>query len=434
MKTVFISTAIPYTNSVPHLGFALEIVQADVLARYYRIKGEDVFFLTGTDENALKNVIAARELGMETKDLVDKNAAEFRELKEILNLSWSDFIRTTEQRHREGVEKFWLAAGRDIYKKKYKGLYCIGCEEFKTAKDLVNGCCPEHSTTKLEKVEEENYFFRLSKYQEQLEGLIKSDTLKIIPEVRKNEALSFVRQGLEDFSISRSRKRAQGWGIQVPGDDDQVIYVWLDALTNYITALGYADSSAKFKKYWQDGNFIMHMIGKGVNRFHSVYWPAMLLSAGIRLPGHIFVHGYVTINGQKISKSLGNVVSPDEVVSKYGIDPVRYYLLREIPSYEDGDFSYKKFEERYNGDLANGLGNLVARVAALGEKLGPISFNFEKDVDKNIRVSCEAVFGDYVRHIEEFRLNETLIDVWKLVSLADKYINKKNRGRLPEKT
>lgn len=424
-KTFFISTAIPYVNASPHVGFALEIIQTDVLARYHRIKGEDVFFLTGTDENALKNVLAAREIGITPQELVDKYAAEFNGLKKILDLSWNDFIRTTEERHVRGAQKFWENCKKDdIYKKKYKGLYCVGCEEFKTDKELIGGRCPEHPNRRLEEVEEENYFFRLAHYQGKLEELIESRKIEVLPYSRRNEVLSFIRQGLQDFSISRSQARAQGWGVSVPGDPSQIMYVWFDALTNYITALGYADESDTFRKYWQENDdTILHVIGKGVSRFHAIYWPAMLISAGLNLPKRIFVHGYLTVEGKKISKSTGNVIDPTELVKKYGVDPVRYYLLREIPSGEDGDFSYKKFEDRYNGDLANGLGNLVARVTTLGEKVSPIQFKFPDDIERKIIEEVGRVFHFYQEHLEEIRFNEALALVWELVSFADKYIN-----------
>ena len=372
-KKFYITTAIPYVNSRPHIGFALEVVQTDVIARYQRQQGDDVRFLTGTDENALKNVQAAEEAGHPVKEFVAGNAELFQKLLTTLNISNDDFIRTSaEDRHIKGAQKFWAACKpEDIYKKKYRGLYCVGCEEFKLEKDLVNGECPEHPGKKLEEVEEENYFFKLSNYQDKLLEIIKSGEIAIIPDGRRNETLAFIESGLEDFSISRSRERAKNWGVEVPGDLSQVMYVWFDALSNYITALGYADDSEMFEEYWQKGE-TLHVIGKGINRFHAIYWPAMLLSAGVALPKKIFIHGYVTANGQKMSKSIGNVIDPFEVVEKYGIDPVRYYLLREIPSTEDGDFSYEKFEERYNGELANGIGNLVARVATLGERISPI--------------------------------------------------------------
>jgi len=385
----YVTTAIPYVNAAPHIGFALEIVQADAIARYHRLIGDDTFFLTGTDENALKNVQSAEKAGVPVKKFVDRNSQRFEDLKGALNLSFDDFIRTTEERHVKGAQKLWQACDPDdIYKKGYRGLYCIGCEQFYTEKELVEGKCPEHGTVP-ETVEEENYFFKLSGYQEQLIKLIESDELKIIPATRKNEVLSFIKGGLEDFSISRSNKRAKGWGVPVPGDESQVAFVWFDALSNYINALGYANDGEKFKKYWLENPNRTHVIGKGIIRFHAVYWPAMLLSAGISLPTEIFVHGYLTVDGQKISKSLGNVIDPFALVEKYGTDPVRYYLLAKFSPFEDGDFSEAKLKETYNSDLANGLGNLVSRVAKLAE--GKEIGSGIGDRERKIRRSAEEL-------------------------------------------
>ncbi|MDI6734210.1 MAG: methionine--tRNA ligase [Patescibacteria group bacterium] len=420
----YITTAIPYVNALPHLGFALEIIQADVIARFHRAKGEDVYFLTGTDENSLKNVLAAEENSKKVEDFVRENAESFKNLKNILNLSWDDFIRTTEERHTKGAQKLWSACKKeDIYKKNYEGVYCVGCEEFKTPKELINNHCPEHPNSDLESVKEENYFFKLTNYQKKLEDLISSDKIKIIPETRKNETLSFIKQGLQDFSISRSRARAHNWGIPVPGDETQVLYVWFDALANYISALGYVDESEKFEKYWQNNNFILHVIGKGVSRFHAVYWPAMLMSAGLKLPDQVFIHGYITIEGQKISKSLGNVIDPKEITKKYGVDALRYYLLREIPSYNDGDFSVKKFEDRYNGDLANGLGNFVSRVLTLGEKFGGIdSLTYgQNEILEKIEKTKKLVDEKML----EFKFHEALACIWELISYGDQYVNEK---------
>ncbi|MFH1161776.1 MAG: methionine--tRNA ligase [Candidatus Jorgensenbacteria bacterium] len=431
-KPFFISTAIPYVNAKPHLGFALEIVQADIIARYRRVKGEDVFFLTGTDENALKNVLAAQEEGISTQELVSRNAQAFRDLKEALNLSWDDFIRTTEPRHLKGAEKFWLAAERDIYKKAYRGLYCVGCEEFKTLKDLVDEHCPEHPGAPIESVEEENYFFRLSSYQDVLEKLIRTDQLQVTPEARKNEVLSFIQQGLQDFSISRSRERARNWGVPVPGDETQIQYVWFDALTNYITALGYAEGSGQFKRFWQENNSIVHVIGKGVIRFHAIYWPAMLLSAGLNLPRQIVAHGYLTVGGQKISKSLGNVVDPFEVVAKYGTDALRYWLARDMSPFEDGDFTWEKFGERYNADLANGLGNFVSRVLTLAERLNGKKIDFEKDVDPALAAAIARAKGAATAKLAEYRFHEALAAIWELIGAGDRYVNEKKPWAVPD--
>ena len=325
------------------MGYALEIIQADVFARYRRILGEEVFFLTGTDEHGAKVTKAAEKEGKSPKEFVDKISGEFRELKEVLNLSNDDFIRTTdEKRHWPIVKKVWqkLKENGDIYKKKYQGLYCVGCEAFITKKDLIDGKCKIHQKEP-EIVEEENYFFRLSKYSKKIEEIIEKDEVKIIPEERKNEMLSFIGQGLEDVSFSRPRKDLK-WGIPVPDDESQTIYVWADALINYISALG-GFEKGEFKEFWPPD---IHFLGKDILRFHATIWLGMLLSLGLELPKNIFVHGFITSNGQKMSKSLGNVIDPFELVKKYGADAVRYFLLREIPPTEDGDFTYEKFEAK----------------------------------------------------------------------------------------
>ncbi len=423
-KNFYITTAIDYVNAKPHIGHALEKVQADVVARWRRAQGDEVRFLTGTDENALKNVQAAEDAGREVKEFVSENARAFQDLLNVLDISADDFIRTSvEERHIRGAQKLWSSCRpEDVYKKTYKGLYCLGCEEFKTEKDLAGGECPEHPGKKLHEVEEENYFFRLSAYQDKILDLIESGTLEIVPEGRKNETLAFIKSGLEDFSISRSSERAKHWGVGVPGDASQVMYVWFDALSNYINALGYADNAPEFQKYWERGE-TLHVIGKGINRFHAVYWPAMLLSAGVALPKKIFIHGYVTVNGQKMSKTLGNVIDPFELVKTYGTDPVRYYLLREISSAGDGDFSYEKFTARYNGDLANGLGNLVARIAALGVKWGEDLTLTHDDQFLLLGNIMRIRNQKYEKNIEEFRLNEALGNIWEVIGLMDKWVN-----------
>jgi methionyl-tRNA synthetase len=427
-RKFYITTAIDYVNAPPHLGHALEKIQTDVIARYHRILGEEVLFLTGTDENSLKNVQAAREEGISVKELVNRNARVFYRLKETLNLSFDDFIRTTEKRHVKGAQKLWLACKKDIYKKTYKGLYCLGCEEFYKESELENGLCPEHKT-KPELIEEENYFFKLSKYQEKLKRIMEKDELKIIPETRKNEVLSFIEQGLEDICISRSAKRAKGWGIDVPGDPSQKIWVWFDALSNYINAVGYATDESKFKKWWPAD---IHVIGKGISRFHCIYWPAILISANLPLPKSIFIHGYITVSGQKMSKSLGNVIDPFELVKKYGTDAVRYFLLREIPPFEDGDFTYEKFEKRYNSDLAAGLGNLVARVITLAKKLKTQNSKLKI---KNSKLEREilAKKEKWKKSLNEFKFNEALKSIWDLISFCDRYIEKEKPWQKSEK-
>ncbi|OGV89930.1 methionine--tRNA ligase [Microgenomates group bacterium RBG_19FT_COMBO_39_10] len=415
-KKFYITTAIPYVNAAPQIGFALEAIQADTLARYQRLLGKDVFFLTGSDENSLKNVQAAEEKGVSVEQLVKENSDKFYQLKEALNLSFDDFIRTTEERHIKGAQAFWQACKKtDIYKKKYKGLYCVGCETFYTEKDLVDGKCPEHQCPP-EIVEEENYFFRLSAYQKWLEELIEKDKLKIIPEIRKNEVLAFIKRGLEDFSISRSVKRAHGWGIPVPNDKNQIQFVWFDALTNYITALDWQNNGPLFQKYWPAD---VHVIGKGISRFHAIYWPAMLKSAGLTLPKEIFIHGYITINRQKISKSLGNIIDPFNLVKKYGTDPIRYYLLKEIPAYDDGDFSEKRFREVYNADLANGLGNLTARVAKLCERANSPIKRRHYEISSRVKSA-----------LEQYRFDEALEEVWLHIDASNHAINKTKAWQL----
>jgi len=368
MKTFYISTAIPYVNAKPHIGHALEYVQTDAIARYQRLLGKEVFFLSGTDENSLKNVQAAERAGVPVQRYVDEHYHYFYDFKDYLNISFDDFIRTTEERHFAGAQKLWANfKAEDVYKKKYRGLYCVGCEAYYTEDELIDGKCPEHKTVP-EVVEEENWFFKLSNYQNKLKELLEKDILKITPDFRKNEWLAFIERGLEDFSISRSVERAHGWGVPVPNDDSQIMYVWVDALSNYITALDYANDGEKFKQFWQEAEERVHVIGKGIGKFHVLYWPAMLLSAGLALPTQEFIHGYLTVEGVKISKSLGNTIDPEEVVIKYSTDAVRYYLLGAVSSYQDGDFSVERFEEFYTAHLVNGVGNLTSRILTMIEK------------------------------------------------------------------
>jgi methionyl-tRNA synthetase len=414
-ETVFVSTAIPYVNAKPHVGFALEIVQADVIARYFRLIGYDTFFLTGTDENSLKNVRAAAELGISTQELCDQNSAAFQTLIPGLNIANTDFIRTSQEtRHSRGAQKLWTRSGPgDIYKKHYTGLYCVGCEDFYTEKEAPNGVCPDHETP-LEKVAEENYFFRLSAYQDQLIRLIETEQLRIVPATRKNEMLAFARAGLHDFSISRSRERAGNWGIPVPGDSTQVMYVWYDALANYITALDYADEGERLRKYWIECNKRIHVIGKGINRFHTLYWPAMLLSAGLPIPHEVFVHGYLTVNGQKISKSLGNVVDPLTQAEKYGVDPLRYYLLRGMSPFEDSDYNEERLVALYNTDLANNFGNLVRRIETVAETAGYLI---------NASEVPEATSG-FHGAMKDFRFHDALSALWSVMTVLNQRIDR----------
>lgn len=420
-RKFYITTSIAYTNDVPHLGFVLESTQADVLTRYHRILGDDVFFLTGVDEHGIKIAKKAKQTNKEPKEFVDEISNRYKELKKVFNFSNDDFIRTTDKKkHWPSVQKVWLKLknNNDIYKKKYKGLYCVGCEAFVLEKDLIDGKCPVHNR-KPEIVEEENYFFKLSKYSEKLKNLIEKDKVKIIPKTRKNEMLSLIKQGLLDVSFSRTRTRLE-WGIEVPNDSTQTIYVWADALVNYISALGYDKDSQKFKKYWPAD---IHCVGKDILRFHALIWPAMLLSLGLKLPKKILVHGFINVDNKKMSKSLGNVIDPFKLAEKYGIDPVRYYLLREILPTEDGDFTYEKFEARYNSDLASGLGNLVARVITMASKIKNQKLDLQM-VQNPMNKEIKATWKNYKKALDNFKFNEVLVEIWKLISFCDKYIEK----------
>lgn len=412
-KKFYITTSIAYTNAPPHIGFALEAIQADVLARYHRFLGEDVFFLTGTDEHGSKIERAAKEAGKTPEEFTNEISEKFQNLKGVLNLSNDDFIRTTDRkRHWPTVEKVWkqLLEKGDIYKKKYKGLYCVGCEAFLKEKDLIDGKCPNHQKEP-EIVEEENYFFKLSKYSKQVKEEIERGDINIIPKTRKNEILSFINHGIEDISVSRSIEKLK-WGIPVPGDSNQIIYVWFEALLNYLYP----------KNRWPAD---VHCLGKDIFRFHTLMWPAMLIALDFKRPKNILVHGFINVNGQKISKSLGNIVDPFELVNKYGTDAVRYFLLREIPSTEDGDFTYDKFKERYNADLASGLGNLVARVIQL-EKIKNQKSEAKITIQNSkLKEIIEKTKKEYENLLENFKFNESLSSIWGLISFCDKHIEDK---------
>jgi methionyl-tRNA synthetase len=424
MNKFYITTAIPYVNAKPHIGHALEFVQADVIKRFHQILGDEVLLLSGADENSLKNVQAAEKEGITVQQLVDKNSKLFEDLAEKLNIEFDIFQRGSSIQHHQSSQKLWELCFKadDIYKKTYTGLYCIGCELFYEKNELnEKGECFEHPGKPLEEVSEENYFFKLSKYQNQIQELIEKDALKIYPEFRKNEILGFLKEGLQDISISRSNKRAKNWGVAVPNDSEQKMYVWFDALNIYQSGIGFSSNEEGYKKWWPAN---LHVIGKGIIRFHAVYWPAFLLSAGLDLPKALFVHGYFTVDGQKMSKSLGNVADPLEFVKKYGVDALRYYLLSQISPFQDGDFSEKKLVEVYNADLANGLGNLIARVAKLCENA-----HFKQSSAENNKHIIES-FAEYQKLLNEYRFNEALNLVWTKIGSLDKYINQEKPWEL----
>ncbi len=409
MKNKFyITTAIAYTNAGPHLGHALEFIQGDVLARYHRAKGDDTWFLTGTDEHGTKIARTAENNHKEPQQFVDEIVPKYESLLKLLSVTNDDFIRTSDRtRHWPAAQKIWelLVDNGDLYKKNYEGYYCVGHEAFVKKSDLVDGLCPLHKTEP-ETVVEENWFFRLSKYTKEIKTRIESDQLKILPVSKKNEIINLLDDA-EDISFSRPSKDLK-WGIPVPNDPTQTMYVWADALTNYISALGWDHNGEDFQKFWPAD---VHLIGKDILRFHAMIWPAMLLSAGLDLPKAIYVHGFVNIDGQKMSKTIGNVVDPIDMINKYGTEVFRYFLLREIPSDEDGDFSEKRLVERYNSDLANGLGNLVQRVVTLLERgfpAGEIEYKKLADIDL-----------DNEEFIKSFQFHKALGAVWTLIDKAN---------------
>ncbi len=411
----YLTTTLPYVNADPHIGFALEIVQADVYARALRARDEEVFFNTGTDEHGQKIADAAKAAGQEVQAYVDHYANEVKKLGPALNLSNDAFIRTTDPTHVAAAQEMWrrCAAAGDIYKKAYTGLYCVGCEAYKTDKEIVDGKCALHPSLVLEEITEENYFFRFSKYQKQLLEYLERPGV-IVPEWRRAEAISFVESGLEDFSISRDTARLS-WGIPVPGDPPvggQVIYVWFDALTNYISTLGWpTDTEGKFKKFWEEGT-TLQMAGKDQVRFQSLMWQAMLFSAGIKNTDQVFYHGFINSGGARMSKSLGNVISPYDLVKKYGIDATRYLLLRHVHPMDDSDVTWGRLDEWYTAGLANGLGNQVARVMKLAET----------NLAEPIIASALGVPEEYEQLINSFEFNKAMDMIWERIGKLDERI------------
>jgi methionyl-tRNA synthetase len=410
MSNFYITTSIPYVNGEPHLGHAMEFVMADVIARYVRQNGTPTIFATGTDEHGGKIAEKAQELKITPNQLSDQMSAKFRDLLKQLNISNDRFIRTTEAAHEQRAQIAWKNLGQHIYKGKYEGWYCTGDEEFFSEQVVKanKGVCPEHNRP-YEKLQEENYFFKLSAFTTQIKQAIETNSLYIIPDTRKNEILSVINSGLEDISISRPKEKI-AWGIPVPGDDSQIMYVWFEALLNYITVLGYPEH-ADFKKFWPAD---VQVIGKGILRFHAAIWPGILLGLGLPLPKTLYVHGYITINENKMSKSLGNVVSPHEIISKYGADTFRYFFLRHIPSYGDGDFSWERLEAAYNNELADQLGNAVSRTAAMISR-------YQKGLIGSIPEAGHDM-GPYQQTIQECRFDRALDEVWEQVKGLNQYI------------
>ena len=433
MAKFYITTAIDYINGPPHIGHAIQKVWADVIARFRRISGDDVFFLTGTDEHGINIMKKAEELGKSPENLADENSEKFRAMKKTLNLSWDDFIRTTDKkRHWPGAIMIWnkLREAGDIYKSQYEGLYCNGHEAFITDKDMEDGKCALHGKAP-EKINEENYFFRLSKYASKIKEAIESGEFKILPESRKNEILSLIGDGLEDVSFSRSEKDLP-WGIPVPGDESQVMYVWCDALANYLSAIGYGRND-DWKKWWPAD---LHVLGKDNLRFHAAIWPGMLLAAGLDLPKSLLVHGFIQAGGRKMSKTLGNIVDPFDLVEHFGTDAVRYYFSREVPIFDDGDFTEEKFERAYEGNLVNGLGNYIQRVSTMARNYFPegivrpshedlLKVALKRGNSEYVTLEYfvkEKITKEYREAMEKFELTKAIDKIFELLKELDVYV------------
>jgi len=418
MPKFYLTTTLPYVNADPHIGFALEMVQADAIARFHNLIGDEVIFNTGTDEHGLKIYQKALNEKRDPQAYCDEFAKKFGNLKNALNLSYTHFIRTTNPDHKKAAQEFWLRCKKNGYidKKLYKIKYCVGCELEKTDSELESGKCPLHPKQTIQTYEEENYFFKFSAFQQKLLELYDGSPSFVVPEYRLKEIRNFVKSGLEDFSISRLKKKMP-WGVEVPDDSEQVMYVWFDALINYISTLGWPYENSSFMDYWPG----IQIAGKDNLRQQTAMWQAMLMAAGLPNSKQILIHGFITSEGQKMSKSVGNVVNPHDLVKTYGTDAVRYYLLREIPSFGDGDYSETRFKELYNADLANGLGNLVARITKLAEGL---TIKTQKSEFKPV----------YKKNFEEYKFNDILAEIWDEIRQLDRYINETKPWEISDKT
>jgi methionyl-tRNA synthetase len=420
MKKFYVTTAIDYVNAAPHIGHAYEKIAADVVARFYRVRGYDVFFLTGVDEHGSKVEKSAHVAGKTPKEFCDEMAAKFEHTWKNLNLTFDHFMRTTEVRHEKVVQSLFtkLKEKGDIYKATYTGLYCEGCEDFVREINLVDGKCHIHQKAPRE-LAEENYFFKLSKYKPAIKKWLEENPQVVQPEGRRKEVLNQVAdEELGDFSISRSRK-SLNWGIAIPDDADQVIYVWMDALTNYITGAGYLSDDEMFKRYWPAD---LHLIGKDITKFHCIYWIAFLMAAGIELPKQVFAHGFITVEGQKISKTLGNVIDPNALVEQYGADAVRYFLMSGTPFDQDGDFSIFDFKRKVNSDLANSLGNLLNRTLTLIDKNADGLIPDAKP-ENDLREKANSLHVIIESHMRKLEFAKAIDGIFALVDQVNKYMN-----------
>lgn len=421
MNKFYVTTAIDYVNATPHIGHAYEKIAADIVARYHRMRGADVFFLTGVDEHGSKVEKSAGEAGKNPKEFCDEMSSKFEAAWKKLNLSNDHFIRTTDAPHEasvQGIFKKLLEQG-DIYKGTYEGLYCEGCEDFVRERDLdEEGNCPNHLKPP-KKLEENNYFFKLTNYKDKVKNWIESNADSVKPEGRKKEILNQLNDPeLGDFSVTRAR-HSLTWGVPVPGDSEQVIYVWIDALSNYITGIGYPHDMEQFNRYWPAD---LHLIGKDINKFHSIFWPALLMASGVEPPRQVFAHGFITVNGKKLSKSLGNVIDPNALVDEYGADAVRYYLMAATPFDNDGDFSIDDFIKRVNAELANNLGNLLNRTLTLVEKhCGGVVPN--QDPEHILRKQANEIHVVFDKHMEKLEFAKAIDALFALVDQANKYMN-----------
>lgn len=410
-KKLYITTAIPYVNASPHIGNALDYLLADIWARYQRQNGRDVRFQVGTDEHGTKIAMKAAEAGLTPQEYVDKMYEPFKWLLDKVNATYTDFIRTTDDHHVQAVQYIWRQLAPYIYKDHYTGWYCVGCESFVSDKEAAanNGICPIHNQP-YQRLSEENYFFKASAFTDKIREAIVSKRMQIVPETRQHEFLELIKNGLSDVSFSRSRKNL-GWGIPVPGDDEQVMYVWPDALSNYITVLGYPDRP-EWRDYWPAD---IQVIGKDILRFHAGIWPAILLALDLPLPKKLMVHGFINVGGSKMSKSLGNVVDPIEIIDRYGVDAFRYYFARHIPTLNDGDFTWEKFISVYESELGNDLGNLVQRVASM-------ILRYQQGVIGDVGIS-EHDMQPYREAMESLNFDRALDEVWLTVRSLNQYLD-----------